>query len=71
MLSLLLTTAKVYGGAAHMVSYNGKALSHYDNLDALDAATGQGWASGTDRFGPVTCVRVTAAKARTLALALG
>lgn len=62
---------KVHGDAANMVSDNGKALPHFDNLDALDAATGQGWASGTDRFGPVTYIRVTAAKARTLALALG
>jgi alpha-glucosidase len=62
---------KVHGGAASMVSDDGKALPHFDNLDALGAATGQGWASGTDRFGAVTYVRVTAAKARTLALALG
>jgi alpha-glucosidase len=62
---------KVHGGAAGMVSDNGKALPHFDNLDALDAATGQGWASGTDRFGPVTYVRVAEATARTLALALG
>ncbi|MEO5829104.1 MAG: glycoside hydrolase family 31, partial [Rhodanobacter sp.] len=62
---------KVHGSAAGMVSDNGKALPHFDNLDALDTATGQSWASGTDRFGPVTYVRVTAATARTLALALG
>ena len=62
---------KVHSDAARMVSDNGKALPHFDSLDALNAATGAGWATGTDRFGPVTHVRVTAAKARTLALALG
>ncbi len=62
---------KVHGGAAGMVSDNGKPLPHFDNLNALNDATGQGWSSGTDRFGPVTYVRVTAAKARTLALAYG
>ncbi len=62
---------KVHSRAASVVSDNGKALPHFDNLDAFDAASGQGWATGTDRFGPVTYVRVTSAKARTLALALG
>jgi alpha-glucosidase len=62
---------KVHAGAADMVSNNGQVLPHLDSLDALDASTGEGWATGMDRFGPVTHVRVTAAKARTLALALG
>lgn len=61
---------KVHGSAARTVSSNGKSLPHFDHLDALAAADGQGWATGTDRFGAVTWIRVPAAQARTLALAL-
>ncbi len=61
----------VHGGQAHAVDDGGKALQHFASLDALDASGGEGWASGTDRFGAVTWVRVTAAQARRLALRLG
>ncbi len=62
---------KVHGGQAHAVDDGGRALQHFASLDALDASGGEGWASGTDRFGAVTWVRVTAAQARRLALRLG
>lgn len=62
---------KVHGGTASTVSDNGKALPHFDNLQALEKADGQGWATGSDRFGKVTYVKVPAAQARTLALAWG
>ena len=61
----------VHGLSARRVSEAGNALTHFDSLVALNLASGDGWATGTDRFGPVTYVRVTAAQAHTLALALG
>jgi alpha-glucosidase len=68
--ALKLYLFKVHGGAANAVSGNGKSLPHFDSLDALTTASGQGWATGTDRFGAVTWIRVAASQGRTLALAL-
>ena len=62
---------KLHGSAASAVDGGGTALPHLPSLDDLEHSAGEGWASGTDRFGAVTWVRVTAAQARTLALALG
>lgn len=62
---------KVHGGAATAVTAGGKPLTHASSLDALDAGTGEGWATGTDRFGAVTYLRVTAAQARSFALVWG
>ena len=62
---------KVHGGAASMISDNGKPLPQSDSLDALAARQGQGWATGTDRFGPVTYVKVPTGQPLTLALTFG
>lgn len=62
---------KIHGGTATAVDSSGVALPHLASLDALAQSHAEGWASGTDRFGAVTWVRVTAAQARTLALAWG
>ncbi len=58
---------KVHGGAATGVSGKLKAFA---SLDALQQADGEGWASGHDRYGEVTWVRVAAARATALTLDL-
>ncbi|MBE1160322.1 TIM-barrel domain-containing protein [Dyella acidiphila] len=60
---------KLHGNAAQHVSANGHGVRQYADLDALKAATeGEGWASGSDRYGPVTWVRMAAGAATRLAL---
>ena len=61
---------KIHGGAATKVS-SGSTLKPFDSLDALQHGDGEGWASGRDRFGAVTYVRVAATGARHVALTLG
>jgi alpha-glucosidase len=56
---------KIHGGAAAKVS---GGLKHFDSLDALESGNGEGWASGHDRYGDVTWLRVTAARATNIAL---
>jgi hypothetical protein len=58
---------KIHGGAAARVS--GK-LKSFPDLEALQQSGGEGWASGRDRYGEVTWLRVTAARATTLTLDL-
>ncbi|HEX7342041.1 MAG TPA: TIM-barrel domain-containing protein [Rhodanobacteraceae bacterium] len=48
---------KVHGLAAARVSDGGH---HYATLSALQRAKGAGWATGRDRYGPVTWLRVAA-----------
>ena len=50
----------VHGGVARSVFANGKPLDSIAGLDALEASTSAGWASGHDRYGPVTWVKVPA-----------
>lgn len=61
---------QVHGGAASKASSQGP-LKSFDSLDALQDSGGEGWASGRDRFGAVTYVRVKAATARHIALTWG
>ena len=56
---------KMHGIAATRVPDGGR---HYASLKALSAASVPGWATGQDRFGPVTWVRVAAKGARSLHL---
>ncbi|HET6588157.1 MAG TPA: TIM-barrel domain-containing protein [Oleiagrimonas sp.] len=56
---------KVHGVAATVVSGVGH---HYADLDALEKSDGGGWATGHDRFGPVTWIRVSADHAKTLVM---
>jgi alpha-glucosidase (family GH31 glycosyl hydrolase) len=50
----------VHGGAARSVLANGKAVLSAASLDALKAASSEGWASGHDRYGAVTWVKLAA-----------
>ncbi|MBU6478855.1 MAG: DUF5110 domain-containing protein, partial [Xanthomonadaceae bacterium] len=50
----------IHGGAAHSVLANGKPLHAEAALDALKASAAGGWASGHDRYGAVTWVKVPA-----------
>ncbi|MFC5436855.1 TIM-barrel domain-containing protein [Rhodanobacter umsongensis] len=52
---------KIHGDAAAAVTGNGKAMPSFAGLDALQRSHGEGWASGRDRFGVVTWVRIAAA----------
>jgi alpha-glucosidase (family GH31 glycosyl hydrolase) len=62
---------KIHGGTTTAVNRNAVALKTFDSLDALTHSQGEGWASGHDRYGAVTYVRVTAATAHDIALTLG
>jgi alpha-glucosidase len=62
---------KIHGGKAGAVTSSGHALHAFPTLDALQQAEGEGWATGQDRFGPVTYVRLAAAQAREVALITG
>jgi alpha-glucosidase (family GH31 glycosyl hydrolase) len=59
---------KIHGHAAQGVSLDGKALAAQAGTDALQRSGTAGWASGRDRFGPVTWVRIPAGKASTVTL---
>nr|WP_158882470.1 TIM-barrel domain-containing protein [Rhodanobacter sp. L36] len=61
---------KIHGGAASKI-IDGGTLTSFTSLDALQKGNSEGWASGKDRFGAVTWVRVAAAKAQHLALTFG
>lgn len=61
---------KIHGNDATAVRCNGKALASFGDLAALRGGHGEGWATGHDRFGPVTYVRVAAAQAKNIKLAL-
>ncbi|MGH8157295.1 MAG: TIM-barrel domain-containing protein [Rhodanobacter sp.] len=56
---------KIHGGTAAAVSGH---LKSFASLDALQHSAGEGWASGHDRYGDVTYVRVTAARAANITL---
>ncbi|WNG37978.1 carbohydrate-binding protein [Archangium violaceum] len=45
---------------------NGTAPTRYGDLAALKAATGEGWTTGVDVYGPYTAVRIAAGVARTV-----
>lgn len=56
---------KIHGGAATRIS--GK-LKSFPDLEALQQSGGEGWATGRDRYGEVTWLRVTAAHAMKITL---
>ena len=60
----------IHGGAAQAVTEEAHALPRVANLDALAAGSGEGWATGTDRYGAVTWVRVAAGRAKSVRLVL-
>ena len=51
---------EIHGKAGTTVSNNGAAMTSYASLDALKAASGEGWATGKDIYGDVTYVKVAA-----------
>lgn len=59
---------KVHGVAATSVTGGGH---HYLSLDALRQSTQAGWATGQDRYGAVTWVRLPAQQAGTISLLSG
>jgi len=59
---------KVHGMAAGSVSGGGQAWPEVASVEALRKHEGAGWARGSDRFGPVTWVRVPAGQALRIAL---
>ena len=59
---------KIHGNATGAVTANGKAMPSFADLDALQRSGGEGWASGRDRFGAVTWVRIAGAARRTVVL---
>jgi alpha-glucosidase (family GH31 glycosyl hydrolase) len=59
---------KIHGYAAQNVSLDGKPLATQADTAGLQGATTPGWASGHDRFGAVTWVRLPAGKSVTITL---
>jgi hypothetical protein len=49
-----------HGDIAGAVNNGGQALPRFDSVDALRAASGEGWAHGQDRYGEVTYVKIAA-----------
>ena len=59
---------KIHGLAAHTLrSVSGK-LPFYQGLDALRKISGEGWATGHDRYGPLTYLKLDAGKAHKILL---
>jgi alpha-glucosidase len=59
---------KIHGDAAAGVTSADGAMPSFADLDALQKNQGEGWASGHDRYGTVTWVRVSAAAGRHITL---
>ncbi|MEX2462502.1 MAG: TIM-barrel domain-containing protein [Paenibacillaceae bacterium] len=55
--------AQIHGKAGTGATNNGTALTSYTDLNALKAASGEGWTTGKDIYGDVTYVKVVAASA--------
>lgn len=51
---------KLHGKAGTNVSMNSSSLTSYADLDALKAASGEGWTTGKDVYGNVTYVKAAA-----------
>ncbi|MEW9573333.1 TIM-barrel domain-containing protein [Rhodanobacter sp. Si-c] len=60
---------RVHGIASATVDAAGHALPHAATPAALEAGDGEGWSTASDRYGPVTVLRLDAGVARTLRLA--
>ena len=59
---------RVHGLAAAAVD---GSLKHYATPAALKAANGEGWSTASDRYGPLTVLKLDAGAARTLTLRAG
>jgi alpha-glucosidase (family GH31 glycosyl hydrolase) len=58
----------IHGITAKAVDDGQAGLHAYASAAALKAAGGDGWATGTDRYGPVTWVRLTSGQAHSVTL---
>jgi alpha-glucosidase (family GH31 glycosyl hydrolase) len=54
---------KLHGLSARAVTIDGVECTHYPDLAHLESASAEGWTTGTDVYGSVTVVKVTAATA--------
>ena len=61
---------KIHGHHAVAVDADGQPLQPFADPEALQHASGEGWATGHDRYGDVTWIRIAAAQQRKLTLAL-
>lgn len=52
---------KIHGQAGSSLTINGASATSYNDLNALKAASGEGWATGKDLYGNVTYVKLSAA----------
>ncbi|TAM97338.1 MAG: glycoside hydrolase family 31 protein, partial [Rhodanobacteraceae bacterium] len=59
---------RVHGIAAAKVRTRDAALEHYATPSALESAAGQGWATGHDRYGAFTVLRLDAGASRDVTL---
>lgn len=57
---------RLYCPTASAVTINGTAATSYASIAALEAAAGEGWALGTNRFGPLVAVKVAAGAAKSI-----
>ncbi|WP_082190170.1 TIM-barrel domain-containing protein [Frateuria defendens] len=62
---------RIHGPAATSVAIDGRALAAAAGPAALARQRGEGWATGQDRYGPVTYVRLAAGSARHVELSAG
>ncbi|MDE2279487.1 MAG: DUF5110 domain-containing protein [Xanthomonadaceae bacterium] len=59
---------RVHGIAAASITAGQATLQHYATPAELAAAGGEGWVTGSDRYGPLTVLKLDAGAARTLTL---
>ena len=59
---------KIHGRVASAVTADNQPLPAADSGDALRQTDGEGWASGQDRYGAVTWVKIAASTARSIRL---
>ena len=61
---------KIHAKASGQVSINGQSTAQCSGLNELQNAAGEGWTFGTDIYGTVTDVKVSAGKARNITVHL-
>lgn len=57
---------RIHAPTGNIVSVNGNPLAAFADVAAFSNSTAEGWVAGSDRFGPVTYVRVDAQAARSI-----
>ena len=62
---------RVHGIAADSITAGNATLRHYATPAELAAAGGEGWIAGSDRYGPLTVLKLAAGVGRTLTLHAG